>query len=156
MPKQEYRPFQSDCPFEFELPTYATVSRDSAAKLSDCWLNVDFLPFKGTLYMSYKPVNGNLQQLADDCRNMAMKHTAKASGIDEKSYTDDVNQVFGLMYDLKGSAASPMQFWLTDSTHHFVRGSLYFYAVPNPDSIAPVLSQVRADLTHMIESFRWK
>jgi len=156
LPAKSYtRVNQEGCPFTFEVPDYAFTRRDTASG-EECWLNVEYAPFKGTLYLSYKTVNGDLSRLTDDCRNMAMKHVAKASGIDEQTYTDRENSVYGLEYDLKGSSASPMQFWLTDSTRHFVRGSLYFYAVPNPDSIAPVLDFIRADVRHMIETFKWK
>ena len=49
-----------------------------------------------------------------------------------------------------------MQFWITDSTTHYVRGALYFNVAPNPDSIAPVDEYIREDIRHLIESFRWK
>jgi gliding motility-associated lipoprotein GldD len=156
LPSRRYVPVTPEhCPFSYEAPAYAVTVRDTT-KRQDCWLNVEYPPFKGTLYLSYRPVEGNLEELTDDCRNMAMKHVIKASGIEESMYADPENAVYGLQYDLRGSAASPLQFWLTDSTRHFVRGSLYFYAVPNPDSIAPVLDYVRKDVLHMIESFRWK
>jgi gliding motility-associated lipoprotein GldD len=143
------------CPFTFESPAYSEIVRDTT-RAEDCWLNVEYRPFKGTLYLSYKEVNGDLERLTDDCRNLAMKHVSKASGIDEQLYSDPLNQVYGLEYDLRGSAASPLQFWLTDSTRHFLRGSLYFYAVPNPDSIAPVLEFIQADVRRLMETVRWK
>ena len=143
------------CPFTFEVPGYAAAVRDTA-RAEACWYNIEYRPFNGTLYLSYKPVADDLQQLTTDCRNMAMKHVTRASGIDEQTYSDPAHLVYGLEYDFKGGSASPLQFWLTDSTHHFIRGSLYFYAVPNPDSIAPVLDFIRADVRHMIETFRWK
>ena len=43
------------------------------------------------------------------------------------------------MYDLKGNTASSLQFFVTDSTRNFLRGSLYFNAEPNKDSLAPVM-----------------
>ena len=78
------------------------------------------------------------------------------SAIDELEYADPGAKVYGLTYLLKGNAASPVQFWVTDSSKHFLRGSLYFYAVPNADSIAPVLSFVKEDIRHLMESVRWK
>lgn len=156
LPEKRYSPMDvSGCPFTFEAPGYAAAVRDTG-RADACWYNIEYRPFNGTLYLSYKSVSGDLQQLTTDCRNMAMKHVTRASGIDEQSYSDAANKVYGLEYDFKGGSASPLQFWLTDSTHHFIRGSLYFYAVPNPDSIAPVLDFIRADIRHMIETFRWK
>lgn len=156
-PDHAYNNFSpADCPFYFDVPTYTVVVNDSAKMKEKCWMNIEFPGYKATIYLSYRSVNNDIAQLTDDCRNMAMKHTAKASAIEESQFVDRKNSVYGLKYSLKGNAASPVQFWLTDSTNHFLRGSLYFYAVPNADSIAPVLDFVKADIDHLIESLRWK
>ena len=60
------------------------------------------------------------------------------------------------MYEIKGNAASPLQFVLTDSTKHFLRGALYFNETPNADSIAPISKYVEEDVQRLIESVRWK
>jgi gliding motility-associated lipoprotein GldD len=57
---------------------------------------------------------------------------------------------------LKGNTASNLQFTLTDSTRHFLRGALYFDNVPNKDSIAPIANYIRADMVRLMESFEWK
>ena len=44
---------------------------------------------------------------------------------------------------------------MTDSTEHFMRGSLYFNHAPNPDSTAPVLARMEADVRRIMESVRW-
>lgn len=156
-PKQQYVKFNpTSCPFQFEVPQYANVSADSSEGAEPCWLNVDFTAYRGTIYLSYKDIHNDITKLTEDCRSMAMKHTAKASAIDELEYADPEAKVYGLTYLLKGNAASPVQFWVTDSTKHFLRGSLYFYAVPNADSIAPVLNFVKEDIRHLMESVRWK
>jgi gliding motility-associated lipoprotein GldD len=55
-----------------------------------------------------------------------------------------------------GDAASNVQFFLTDSIHHFIRGALYFNNQPNADSMKPVVDFVKEDLRVMLKSFRWK
>jgi hypothetical protein len=45
---------------------------------------------------------------------------------------------------------------VTDSTKHYLRGSLYFDAEPNPDSLAPVVEFFRNDIIHLIETLKWK
>jgi gliding motility-associated lipoprotein GldD len=60
------------------------------------------------------------------------------------------------MYELTGNCASPVQFILTDSVNNFIRGALYFDAVPNADSIAPVSAYVEKDVKRLVESMRWK
>lgn len=156
LPEKKYAAWEiPSCPFGSELPSYVQVVPDTSADAEPCWMNLEFPDFKATVYLTYKPVSGNLNRYIEDSRTYAYKHVAKASGIDEIVLHEQPG-VSGLLYRVKGSAASPLQFWLTDSTAHFIRGSLYFYAVPNPDSIAPVLDFVQADVQHFLERFHWK
>jgi hypothetical protein len=52
--------------------------------------------------------------------------------------------------------ASSFQFVLTDSIQHSVRGSLYFRTQPNEDSLRPVVSFVRHDIMHLLNTFHWQ
>jgi len=121
-----------------------------------CWYNVEFPQFKGTLYLSYKAVHGDLKKYIDDSRTLSIKHLSKASGLQEIEIEKREKKVFGIYYKVKGNSASSVQFYLTDSSTNFLRGALYFYAVPNPDSIAPVLRFVEEEVNHLTESFSWK
>ena len=154
LPQKNYHHFDTTYPYTFEYPAYAKLE----AKLRQpYWINVVFPDFNGTLHLSYKPVENNLHTYLEDTRNMAMKHIAKASGIENRQFADDKNKVYGLTYNISGTAAaSPFQFYLTDSTSHFVRGALYFNMVPNNDSLAPVITFLEEDIQHLIETFRWK
>ncbi|MBP6335359.1 MAG: gliding motility lipoprotein GldD [Bacteroidia bacterium] len=156
MPEKNYVKYQpADCPYSFDIPSYSTVAPDPSPRAEACWINVEYTPFKGTLYLSYKELNNNLGKHIEDSRSLSMKHISKASGIEEEMLLDAVNKKYGSIFHVKGSAASALQFYLTDSTKHFIRGSLYFYASPNPDSLAPVLNFVEKDIKQMLESFRW-
>jgi gliding motility-associated lipoprotein GldD len=117
---------------------------------------VEFPAYKGTLYLSYKPLRNDLQKFIEDSRTLSMKHIPRASGMHEEPIIYGDKKVYGVYYDIKGNAASSIQFYLTDSTKNFLRGSLYFYAPPNPDSLRPVLRFIEADVKVFIESFRWK
>jgi gliding motility-associated lipoprotein GldD len=44
---------------------------------------------------------------------------------------------------LDGNAATNSQFYVTDSTRHFVTGSVYFTCKPNFDSIMPAASYIK-------------
>ena len=82
---------------------------------------------------------------------------SKASGIKQIAIRDPKRNMYGLVYEINGmGAASPYQFYLTDSIHHFMRGSLYFDVVPNNDSLAPVISYVKTDIQHLFETINWK
>ncbi len=155
-PEKKYVKYDSACPFTFEMPVYSHMDNDKNYGAEPCWLNLNFPTFNGTLHLSYKAVNGNLKGYLEDTYTLASKHQIKASGIEENLISRDSNKVYGLIYEIKGNAASSIQFFLTDSTHHFLRGALYFNAVPNNDSIAPVLDFIRKDIYQMIATFKWK
>lgn len=157
LPEKSYSTFNPEsCPFSFDIPAYAKIVLDTSSNTEPCWMNLDFPELNGTLYLSYKQINNNLAQYTEDSRNLSMKHITRASGIEELPVFIPAKKVYGTYYIVKGSAASPVQFYLTDSTKNFIRGALYFYASPQPDSIAPVLDFISKDIDHLIETFSWK
>jgi gliding motility-associated lipoprotein GldD len=83
-------------------------------------------------------------------------HITKAEAINEQEFNDKGNKVYGVLYDLKGNTASAVQFYVTDSVTHYLRGSLYFSAEPDADSLAPVITFFREDIIHLIETLKWK
>jgi len=157
LPEKSYRTFDSTCPFRFEYPVYARITKDDHPLAEPCWMNVEFPAFRGKLHLSYKTINGNLPQYLEDTRSLAMKHIPRADAIKNELICFPDRKVFGMTYQIAGSgAASPLQFFLTDSCRHFLRGALYFNAVPNNDSLGPVLDFINADIDIMISSFEWK
>lgn len=161
-PEKTYQDFQeSYCPFSFQYPTYARIVKDTAffdeKPLNECWFDIYFTDFDGRLYCSYLPIasRDEFEKLQQDAFKLADKHNKKANYIDEIRIDTDQG-ISGFAFVIEGPAASPFQFFLTDSTDHFLRASLYFNTQVNPDSIAPVYSFIREDLLKMIESFQWK
>jgi gliding motility-associated lipoprotein GldD len=157
LPEKSYRIFDTIFPFTFEYPTYARVVPDMRKSSEPFWLNIEFPGFNGTIYVSYKPVKGNLVEYLEDTRTFVMKHIPKADAIEDSLVQRPDARVYGLLYDIEGSgAASPCQFFVTDSSSHFLRGALYFNGSPNNDSLAPVISFIREDIVHLLETFKWK
>jgi gliding motility-associated lipoprotein GldD len=78
-----------------------------------------------------------------------------STGIDESRLTTE-NGVSGMYFDLGGNTATANQFFLTDTTNHFLRGALYFNASPNADSLGIVNDFLKKDLEHLINTLRWK
>lgn len=155
-PEKKYVNYSAACPFSFDIPTYTQVVNDNSPRAESCWMNLEFPSLNGKLHLTYHEVNGDIESYLAQTYELASKHQVKASGIEEKLVSRDSSKVYGLIYEIGGNAASSIQFFLTDSTKHFIRGALYFYAVPNTDSISPVLDFVRKDIYHMIETFEWK
>lgn len=151
-PERGYKSFNNSCPFTFEIPNYSSITKQK----DRCWVNLNFPSFNGTLHLSYKPVNGDLEGLLKDSYTLASKHQIKASGMTEQLIAKEASKVYGLVYEIEGNAASAIQFHLTDSTNHFLRGALYFNQKPNIDSIAPVISFLKEDINHIFETFEWK
>lgn len=159
LPEKTYKTFDTVYPYSFEYPAYSVVRPVVGEESEPYWINLDFPSFKGTLYISYKPVTSDsiLYQYFEDAHTFANKHIAKADDIEPQIIRDDKNQVYGLVYDITGSGvASTYQFCVTDSTTNFLRGALYFNVMPNNDSLSPVIDFIKADIDHFIESLRWR
>ena len=154
-PEKEYKKLVTECPFSFDIPKYSTVIPYVGAQQEKCWMNLDFPSYHAKIHFSYFELKQDLNKHLEDSRSLAYKHTVKADGIEETPFMNPLKKVYGLVYSISGNAASELQFYITDSTSHFVRGALYFNASPNSDSTAPVLRFIRADVTRMIESFEW-
>ena len=156
LPKKEYKQLETPCPFTFEYPVYAKVLPDIRPETESCWMNIDFPQFKARIHLSYKRLNNDVAKYLEDSRTLTYKHIAKATDIRENVFVNDTNRTYGLIYDIEGDAASNLQFYVTDSTRHFVRGALYFNAPPNQDSLSPVLNFIKKDVYQMMETFQWK
>ena len=118
---------------------------------------MDFLGYNATLHLTYLPVRNNLNTYISDAFKYVNKHIPKANNIEEHLYTNPSKHVYGITYHIEGiGVASPYQFFITDSIHHFLRGALYFNMAPNNDSLAPVINYIVQDIDTMISSFEWK
>lgn len=157
LPEKEYVTLDTMRYYSFEYPVYAVVTPDYLSPNEKDWANVEFPSYKGTVHISYKSVDNNLNEYLEDAYMMITKHISKATGIRDSVIINRDKDVYGLMYFLDGEGvASPLQFYLTDSTKHFLRGSLYFNIYPNNDSLQPVIDFITDDVRHLISTFDWK
>jgi len=161
-PQKEYQLFdQPGYPYTFEYPTYAQVVKDTSffdTRAGDWWVNIDIPRLHGRIYISYKPVRGlaGFDSLVSDGFKMAYKqHTEISTGIEDSVMTTP-NGAEGIFFSLRGNTATANQFFLTDSTRHFLRGALYFDATPNEDSLSVVNGFLKEDLKHLINTLKWR
>lgn len=159
-PAHEYRTFdQPGFPYTFEYPVYAAVVKDSSFfddQDSPYWVNIDFPMFQGKIYISYKQVGPTgFEKLVNDAFAMTYKHTSKATEIRD-SLIKTPKGLTGVWFDVGGNAATARQFFVTDSTRHFLRGALYFDATPNADSLGIVNDFLQVDMQHLINTLQWK
>jgi gliding motility-associated lipoprotein GldD len=80
----------------------------------------------------------------------------KAEAINEQIINNNQDRIHGILYDLKGNTATAVQFYVTDSVRHYLRGSLYFESEPNADSLSPLIDFFREDIIHLIGTLKWK
>lgn len=159
LPEKNYRQLDSVFPYRFKYPVYGVITPDKLAPDEKNWINIELVPLKGSIHISYKAIKDRqtLAQYLDDSHTLAMKHIPKANSIEQIPIADPRRKVYGLVYNINGvAAASPYQFYVTDSTHHFMRGALYFNTMPNNDSLSPVIDFVKKDIEVLIHSLEWK
>jgi gliding motility-associated lipoprotein GldD len=160
-PRHEYQTFdQPGFPYTFEYPVYADIVKDSSffdtVPENPYWINIDFPRFDARIYISYKAIGPNkFDKLREDAFKMTFKHTYKASSIDQ-TVIQTPNGIGGIYFNVGGNAATANQFFLTDTTKHFLRGALYFDTTPNEDSLTIVNQFLEKDMQHLINTFRWR
>lgn len=126
-------------------------------KKNEIWFNINYPQYHATIYCSYLPVDRKeLHHMLEDSYKLAFSHASKADGIKQSSYSNDDHKTSAILYDIEGQVAVPVQFFVTDSTANFFRGSLYYNGIVNPDSVAPVTGYLREDIIRIIETLKWK
>ena len=155
-PKAVYEKTSVPLPFTFEKNKLSAPISKVKTSGNAKGVDVKYPTLKATIYLTYKPVNqANLDSLLRDAQNLTQKHTMKADEILTTPFENDDEKVFGMLYEVGGDAASQSQFYVTDSTNHFLSGSLYFYAKPNYDSIYPAAEYLKKDIRRIMESVKW-
>ena len=179
-PKKSYTTFNDPAyPYSFEYPVYARIAKDSSffnvGEKNPYWINIVFPTFHGTIFISYKNIGGtsvykvknsdgtyrdsigrnSFQKMVNDSYNLTYKNDIKAYSIQD-SVMHTPNNITGVFFTLSGNVATAKQFFLSDTTHHFLRGALYFDATPNEDSLRPVNEFLQQDMKHLINTLKWK
>lgn len=150
-PAPKYVDFSSPCSYSFQYSDFAEVTDAKNA----CWYYVSYPKMKAKVFLTYFPIKNDFALHVKESEKMVYEHTIKASSIDTKTFSYPEKKVYGNFYELKGQTASNIQFFVTDSTNHYVTANLYFNTRPKPDSLAPAIEYIKKDMLHMIETFKW-
>jgi gliding motility-associated lipoprotein GldD len=78
----------------------------------------------------------------------------KASGVEESVIKTPSGKTASI-YELEGEVPSQFQFYISDSSKHFMRGALYFRTATKNDSLAPVIEFIKKDIIHMLNTTKW-
>jgi gliding motility-associated lipoprotein GldD len=161
-PEKTYHPLKNGFPYQFDIPDYSKIVQDVDNPDQPNWINISVPANKAEIHISYYDLASQessnrvlLNKFMEDSRTLAYKHSQKADAIQEQVFMNPANNVFGLIYKIEGNAASPFQFFLTDSTNHFLRGALYIRDIPNIDSLKPVIDFLETDIVRLIETTTW-
>jgi gliding motility-associated lipoprotein GldD len=160
-PEASYNELNANLPFSFEKNQLATQieTKTIQGPTESYGITLEYPSLKGAIYLTYKSIDNNQDNLIAflrDAQKFTQEHTKKADEIVEQPYENKTRKVYGMLYEVGGNAASQSQFYVTDSTNHFLTGSLYFYAKPNYDSIYPAAKYLEKDIKQIMESVSWK
>lgn len=158
LPEHNYRQVDTTLPFVFEQSEAAQLSIRPQQDGS-YWVDLDYPALNATFKITYLTV-----PRADSLRNkiiyeekMVKFHYQKADDVEYSVIQDPESRLWGQIYDIAGrDVATPLMFWMTDSTHQFLRTTLYFNFAPNNDSLEPVIQYLREDAMHFVNTFKWK
>jgi len=154
-PKHSYKRTNLDCPYSFDLSeiyTYTPVMQNGERS---CHLDINLGQLNGVINFSYIEMEHPLKDYIDYALAKVDEHKVKADAIDDSHIIRPEAHVYGTFFELKGEVASPFQFYLTDSTNHFVSGVVYFNSRPNYDSLRPSLNYLKEDLLRLMNTFEW-
>lgn len=158
LPKPAYRALTEKHPYTFQYSKYAVVKPDTFRGAEPDWIFVYYPSFDASIELTYKPVMNDKKRLSNmiaDAHKLGMKHSIKASSIEEMTLKTKAGKTVGLI-ELDGEVPSYFQFYTTDSTKHFLRGALYFRTATARDSLAPVIEYVKKDMIQMLNTLVWQ
>ena len=145
-------------PFKYEQSVYANTTIEPQKDRST-WMNITYPDLGASFRFTCFEVDNadSLRKLMISEDKMVKFHYQKADDVQYSVVNDPEAHLWGQTYEIFGKeVATPFQFWLTDSSHYFVRATLYFDGVPNNDSLQPVIQYLKEDAMHLINTFAWK
>ena len=158
LPPHRYQELGGGHPYAFEYSQEAVIKRDSSYMAQPHWLNVYYPKLHANVQITYMDVQRDRRlynKMMEDARKLTGKHEIKATAIDERILKTP-SGMRASVFELSGEVPSQFQFYTTDSTHHFLRGALYFQTATANDSLAPVIEYVKTDMVRMINTLRYK
>ncbi|MFN3758390.1 MAG: gliding motility lipoprotein GldD [Algoriphagus aquaeductus] len=156
LPRHDYQKLEQGFPYQLDFSKYSLVEPDSFNLTEKNWINLNYRDFGAKVHLTYKKIGGNTEfkTLSNDAFKLTAKHQIKAYGIEEAVLITP-NGYSAVVAELSGEVPTQFQFFVTDSTTHFLRGALYFNTAMKNDSLAPVIEYIKIDMTHLINSVKF-
>ena len=157
LPAHQYRQLGDSHPYSFEYSVHAQVLKDTSYIAEPHWIDIWYPQFRSNIQITYKSIKKEkktLEELINDSYKLKDGHNKKAYAIDET--TVKKNGKTATVFQLEGEVPSQFQFYVTDSTDHYLRAVLYFRTSLKNDSLAPVINYMKDDMMHILETLEWK
>lgn len=157
LPEHQYEKLDTILPFSFDKSTHSEIVINPQSNGS-YWIDLNYPKQNATFKFTYLPI-----RCADSLRNLIVReesmvkfHYQKADDVQFDIVNDPEASLWGQIYHIEGKeVATPLQFWMTDSSKHFIRATLYFNFAPNNDSLQPVIEYLCDDAMRIVKSFEW-
>ena len=157
LPEAHYRCLSDSFPYVFEYSIHSRILSDSSWMAEPYWIHVQYPDLQASLQLTYKPIRHKSHLLAEyleDSYKLSAKHQIKAYSIEESNLLLPLGMRASLIR-LTGEVPTPLQFHVTDSSEHFLRGAVYFNTATENDSLAPVIDYLTQDVLHLLYTLRW-
>ena len=157
LPEHSYQPLKGTYPYYFEYAENAKVVDDTTGLSEPYWIQIIYPEMDAEVDISYKAIGGDrnrFYEIINDAHKLTSKHQVKAYSI-EQTMLKTKKQQTAVVFELAGEVPSQIQFYVTDSTQHFLRGALYFKTATSNDSLAPVISYIKEDVMHLLNTLEW-
>jgi len=158
LPAHDYQLLTEKHPYVFEYSKDAVIKKDVSLIAEPHWIDVYYPAFNAYIQLTYKKLDGKsklFDEHIDDSHKLTGKHNIKAYSIDEGQVKTPKGYA-ATVFELSGEVPSQFQFYITDSTKHFLRGAIYFQTATKNDSLAPVIEYLKYDAMHLINTVDWK
>ena len=154
-PEPKYFAFNDiNQPIDFYYNTSAAeIIIENFNQLSLVYPNINF-----SVDLTTQKLN-NSQDFDDNFSDFSLlldTHLKKSNGVFMREYEDSNKRIFSKIYEISGGVATPIQFYITDSTSNFIKGSLNLKFKSNYDSIFPSIQYVKNDIFILVESLNWR
>lgn len=149
------------CPFTFQFPSYAQIDQKKTyfgeEPPNPCWFNLHIPSFNADLYLSYHPIKKrkDFDKLIADTYKITNQINRRSDYMDEARIFNK-NGAGGMKFEFEGAAASPIHFYLSDTTQHFLKGALYYNSRVQPDSLMPATQFILEDIDVLLGTFSWR
>lgn len=158
LPEHLYQSSPDSLPYQFEYSRYAVLQKDKSWMAERYWIDIVYPEIGADIQITYKPIKNKenlMEEFLSDSYKLTNQHNVKAYSIEEQ-IIELPNGDFASYTELEGEVPTQLQFHVTDSSRHFLRGALYFKTATKNDSLAPVIQFIKQDALHMLTTLKWK